>query len=177
MKVIVDINLADFQAWQGGKQNLNRIVELGLADEVQQFIEEIYPDGIDETQLNEYLWFQAAEEFNLWGDRPNKEEACKGNGKKKARKEGVIISTPDGEYIEDDDDDDDDDEPKWVRSRARDEWELETDDDFYGWVEATGLADVFMAGYDSPQGENDRRFDSLDAAKAWVETQYRKYKA
>ncbi len=56
MKVIEDINLRDFNAWQGGKDTLNDLTDEQL-EKVQEYIEEVYPDGISDEELNDTLWF------------------------------------------------------------------------------------------------------------------------
>ena len=58
MKIIFeDVDLRDFDAWSGGKDTLDELIELGLVDEVQQFIEDVYPDGCTDTKVNDILWF------------------------------------------------------------------------------------------------------------------------
>lgn len=58
MKVIQEIGISEFQAWSGAVSTLNTIVESGMADEFTQMIEELYPDGLTDTQLNDILWFE-----------------------------------------------------------------------------------------------------------------------
>ena len=55
--IIEDVDLRDFDAWSGGKDRLDELIELGLVDEVQQFIEDAYPDGCTDTEVNDILWF------------------------------------------------------------------------------------------------------------------------
>lgn len=52
-----NVSVENFPAWSGGKDTLDKIIE---ADKVNQFdamIEELYPDGITRTELNDILWF------------------------------------------------------------------------------------------------------------------------
>lgn len=58
MKVYSDIGLLEFEPWSGAVATKDMIVEAGKCDEFDQLIEEIYPDGINETQLNDILWFE-----------------------------------------------------------------------------------------------------------------------
>ena len=51
--------IRDFQPWSGAKDTWKHIIEQGKADEFDDLIEELYPDGIDETKLNDLLWFDA----------------------------------------------------------------------------------------------------------------------
>ena len=57
MKVYQEISIRDFEAWSGAVATKDLIVEHGKEDEFDALIEELYPDGIDETQLNDILWF------------------------------------------------------------------------------------------------------------------------
>ena len=57
MKVYSEITLLQFEAWSGAKQTQKRIIEEGKSEDFDALIEELYPDGIDETQLNDLLWF------------------------------------------------------------------------------------------------------------------------
>lgn len=57
MKVITNISIEYFNAWSGAKTTKNRIINEGKVDLFDDIIEELYPDGIDETLLNDILWF------------------------------------------------------------------------------------------------------------------------
>jgi hypothetical protein len=59
MKLHSEVELRYFDAWSGAKDTKNRILEARLDKEFDALIEEIYPDGIDETQLNDILWFES----------------------------------------------------------------------------------------------------------------------
>jgi hypothetical protein len=58
MKVNSEINLTNFQFWSGAKNHSFTYNEL---QEIEFQLEDIYPDGIDETHLNDLFWFD--EEF------------------------------------------------------------------------------------------------------------------
>jgi len=58
MKVYSEITLLSFQTWSGATETKNRIIEAGKGEEFDSLIEELYPDGIDETKLNDILWFE-----------------------------------------------------------------------------------------------------------------------
>lgn len=51
------IDLENFEAWSGAQYTLDRLREYGKCDELEAILEEEYPDGIDETKLNDILWF------------------------------------------------------------------------------------------------------------------------
>lgn len=50
--------LANFDAWSGAKDTKQTILENNKGDEFDSLIEELYPDGLSETQLNDLLWFE-----------------------------------------------------------------------------------------------------------------------
>lgn len=57
MKVYFEINIADFKAWGGAINTLDRIIAEDKCDELEAILEDLYPDGITETELNDLLWF------------------------------------------------------------------------------------------------------------------------
>ena len=57
MKVITEIRLTDFKAWNGGMDTLQRLIELDAVDALEAGIDDIYPDGLTATELNDLLWF------------------------------------------------------------------------------------------------------------------------
>ena len=51
-------DLADFPAWSGAKDSLNEIIELGIEDEAEDYIKEMfYGETPTDTQINDLLWF------------------------------------------------------------------------------------------------------------------------
>ena len=59
MKTINEnMNLVDFSAWSGAVETKKAIIDAGKADDFDSLIEELYPDGLTETQLNDILWFE-----------------------------------------------------------------------------------------------------------------------
>ena len=53
-----ELNLKEFEALAGGKQRLERIIELDKVQEVEDLINEIFNnETITETELNDFLWF------------------------------------------------------------------------------------------------------------------------
>lgn len=59
MKITMEMSLYNFETWGGAVDTLERIKEAGLCDELEEYLEQLYPDGIDETTLNDILWFDA----------------------------------------------------------------------------------------------------------------------
>ena len=59
MKIINnDATLENFEAWSGAESTKETILQAGKAEEFEQLIEELYPDGLEETALNDILWFE-----------------------------------------------------------------------------------------------------------------------
>ena len=56
MKVYEDINLKDFESWSGATETKNIIINEGKEEEFEELIEELYPNGISATTLNDLLW-------------------------------------------------------------------------------------------------------------------------
>ena len=57
MKITSEISLKNFKAWSGAKDTLNKLIELDKCDELEFILDDLYPDGMTETQLNDILWF------------------------------------------------------------------------------------------------------------------------
>ena len=57
MKVYSEINLRDFEFWSGAKLNAETLTSEQL-DIVESILEDAYPDGISETQINDFFWFE-----------------------------------------------------------------------------------------------------------------------
>lgn len=57
MRIYKELNLETFEAWSGAVDTLEKIKEAGKCEELEFLLEDIYPDGMDETQLNDLLWF------------------------------------------------------------------------------------------------------------------------
>lgn len=56
MKVYDEISLANFKAWAGAEENLNSLTYADC-ERLEAVLEDIYPDGIDATTLNDILRF------------------------------------------------------------------------------------------------------------------------
>lgn len=69
MMIKNDISLENFGAWNGGKSTLDRIINEGKCDELESMLEDLYPDGMTDTQLNDLLWFDSDTVFGLLGIR------------------------------------------------------------------------------------------------------------
>lgn len=60
-------DLAEFDAWSGAEQTKKRIVSQGLGVDFMTALEDNYPDGITETDLNDLLWFEEEWCYELAG--------------------------------------------------------------------------------------------------------------
>lgn len=70
MKIYTEQSLANFEFWSGAKDTANRIWEEKGEEgweQLEAILEDIYPDGIDETQLNDLLWFDAETVYEWLG--------------------------------------------------------------------------------------------------------------
>ena len=81
MTYTIDESLENFRAWSGGKDTLAVLIEKGVCDEVEDFIEQCFSHPTD-TDINDFLWFerdQIAEHlgYNDWEAFENGEEPYK----------------------------------------------------------------------------------------------------
>ena len=57
MKITREISLRNFEGWSGAVDTLNVLTD-EQKDEIEANLEYLYPDGMDETSLNDLLWFE-----------------------------------------------------------------------------------------------------------------------
>ncbi len=43
--------------WSGAVDTLNEIIKYEKKDELMELLEEIFPEGASETEINDFLWF------------------------------------------------------------------------------------------------------------------------
>ncbi len=68
MKVYNDnLSLRNFDAWSGAVDTKETIIDAGKEKEFDSLIEELYPDGLTDTQLNDLLWFEEDWIFEMLG--------------------------------------------------------------------------------------------------------------
>ena len=58
MKYYVETSLENFEAWSGGRDTLEVLIEKGLCDTVEAFLEEVLGEDISDTAINDVLWFE-----------------------------------------------------------------------------------------------------------------------
>ena len=73
MKIYVETSLENFEAWSGAVDTLDRIIAEGKCDELEAILEEQYPDGMSDTELNDLLWFEEETIFEWLGIRTESE--------------------------------------------------------------------------------------------------------
>ena len=56
MIIKTETNLRNFETWSGATDTKKLILDAGLEEGL---IEELYPNGLSDTELNDILWFDA----------------------------------------------------------------------------------------------------------------------
>ena len=69
MTITYELDLNRFEAWSGAKETLERIQREGKFAELENVLEELYPDGMTETELNDLLWFEPETVYEWLGIR------------------------------------------------------------------------------------------------------------
>jgi hypothetical protein len=54
-------------SWSGAVDTLNTVLDEGKEDDLMELLDELYPDGVDENDLNDFLWFDDDYIFNELG--------------------------------------------------------------------------------------------------------------
>ena len=73
MTITYELDLNSFEAWSGAKETLERIQREGKCAELENVLEELYPDGMTETELNDLLWFEPETVYEWLGIRSEKQ--------------------------------------------------------------------------------------------------------
>ena len=74
MQITYELDLARFEAWSGARDTLDRVYNEGLCEELEAILEDAYPDGMTETELNDLLWFEPELIFEWLGIEDEDEE-------------------------------------------------------------------------------------------------------
>ena len=69
MKLYTEISLANFEGWSGAEDTLNRVINAGKVDDLEAILEDMYPEGMDETDLNDLLRFEEDSIYEWLGMR------------------------------------------------------------------------------------------------------------
>lgn len=72
MKIIVE-GLENFEPWSGAVSNWREIQDLNKVGELEDILENAYPDGMSETEINDFIWFEE-ETWRDWLDMEEEDE-------------------------------------------------------------------------------------------------------
>lgn len=73
MKIYSEISVENFEAWSGAVSTLDRVINEDKAEVLEAVLEELYPDGMTDTQLNDILWFEPEWVYEMCGIRTESE--------------------------------------------------------------------------------------------------------
>ena len=57
MKIYAEKSLNDFEFWSGAYDTVKYLTTDEI-EQIEQTLEELYPDGMDETEVNDFFWFE-----------------------------------------------------------------------------------------------------------------------
>ena len=57
MTIKTEITLKNFEFWSGAKDTVKYLTESEL-DTIESYLEELYPEGMTDTELNDFMWFE-----------------------------------------------------------------------------------------------------------------------
>lgn len=69
MLIKKEYDFSQFEPWSGAVDTWKRLEAADKLDELEAILEDIYPDGVDETMLNDILWFDNEWVYNAVGLR------------------------------------------------------------------------------------------------------------
>lgn len=56
MKIYEEKSLKDFEFWSGAKDTVKYLTDDEL-DQIEAILEDSYPDGMSDTEINNFFWF------------------------------------------------------------------------------------------------------------------------
>lgn len=57
MKIYKEESLSNFEFWSGAKDFANKLTDSEF-DTIEAFLETEYPDGMSETEINDFFWYE-----------------------------------------------------------------------------------------------------------------------
>lgn len=57
MKIYAETTLKNFEFWAGAKDTVKYLGDNEL-DMIESILEDAYPDGMSETEINDFFWFE-----------------------------------------------------------------------------------------------------------------------
>lgn len=67
MKLYTEKSLSSFEPWSGAVDTYKYLDDHDLLDALENTLEELFPDGMDETALNDLLWFESETVYEWLG--------------------------------------------------------------------------------------------------------------
>lgn len=56
MKIYKEESLSNFEFWSGAEDRAEKLTDKEL-NQIEAILEDLYPDGMNETELNDFFWF------------------------------------------------------------------------------------------------------------------------
>lgn len=69
MTITYELDLESFEAWSGAVDTLERVQREGKCAELENILEDLYPEGMTDTELNDLLWFEPETVYEWLGIR------------------------------------------------------------------------------------------------------------
>ena len=67
-------DFSNYQPWSGAVETFERIEEEGMLNDLERLIDDVYPEGITVTGLNDLLWFDSEWVYEQLGIQENEDE-------------------------------------------------------------------------------------------------------
>lgn len=67
MKITYELDLENFETWSGAVETLDRIKREGLCEQLEAILDDTFPEGMSETELNDLLRFDDEMVFEWLG--------------------------------------------------------------------------------------------------------------
>ena len=77
MRITVEWKLTSFEPWYGAVDTFDKLKEMDLLDDLEKVLGSLYPDGIDEFELNNLFWHESEWLFDNLGVSEEEEEGGK----------------------------------------------------------------------------------------------------
>lgn len=75
MKIIIEnLSITDFDAWSGAKDTKQTIIDNDKENDFDNLIDELYPEGLTDVELNDLLWHDSDWVFDQLGISEEEEE-------------------------------------------------------------------------------------------------------
>lgn len=71
MILIQEINLQDFEAWSGAVDTLETVAEYNKTEQLETILNDLYPNGMTDTELNDLLWHDTDAVYEWLGIDPD----------------------------------------------------------------------------------------------------------